>query len=179
MTDSANTDPALTAAVGVGIAEERLTLEAFLDNYRAVLKAKAAGLTEEQARFTSVPTGTSIGGLLKHLRWVEQGWFRHRVHGVPAADLPTPPWTDEDPDADFRLTDTDTLPDLIAAYDAQCEISRETAAAHDLTDTHDHPEMGEVSLRWVYLHMIEETARHAGQADILREQIDGTTGPEI
>jgi hypothetical protein len=70
----------------------------------------------------------------------------------------------------------ETVESLIVAYNAQCELSRETAARFGLDDVVPHPYLGEVSLRWILVHMIEETARHAGHADILREQIDGTTG---
>jgi hypothetical protein len=66
-----------------------------------------------------------------------------------------------------------------AAYEAQCAVSRSIAASHELTDTAPHPELGQVSLRWIYVHMIDETARHAGHADILREQLEAqeeTTG---
>jgi hypothetical protein len=65
---------------------------------------------------------------------------------------------------------------LIAQYDTQCNLSRQVAALYELADTAPHPKLGKVSLRWIYVHMIEETARHAGHADILREQIDGTVG---
>jgi hypothetical protein len=65
---------------------------------------------------------------------------------------------------------------LIAQYDEQCAVSRQTAAKYELDHVVPHPHLGEVSLRWIYVHMIEETARHAGHADILREQLDGTTG---
>ena len=65
---------------------------------------------------------------------------------------------------------------LIAAYAGACEASREVAAGFGLDDTAPHPRLGHVSLRWVYVHLIEETARHAGHADILRELTDGATG---
>jgi uncharacterized damage-inducible protein DinB len=165
------TDPRLSAALRAGIAGERELLSAFLDNYRAIFREKVAGLSEADARRSPVPTGTSVGGLLKHLRWVEQAWFQRVLAGEP--DLP------DRPAAEYVPTAGDTVSALLAEYDAQCEVSRRIAAAHELSDTGTHPELGEVSLRWVYVHLIEETARHAGQADIIREQIDGVTGPEI
>jgi hypothetical protein len=80
------------------------------------------------------------------------------------------------PNATFRIELGDTVEGLIADYDRQCELSRQVAAQHQLADTAPHPHLGKVSLRWIYVHMIDETARHAGHADILREQIDGTAG---
>lgn len=170
-----SSDSDLTAAHRVLVADERASLAAFLDSYRAIMKAKVAGLSDADARRSFVPTGTSIGGLLKHLRWAEQLWFCRGIAGIPADQLPPRPTRD----IEFRMTDGETVADLIADYDAQCAMSREIAATHELTDTFAHHRRGEVSLRWAYLHMIEETARHAGHADILREQIDGVTGPEI
>jgi hypothetical protein len=69
-----------------------------------------------------------------------------------------------------------TVEELVAAYRAECARSRETAARYPLDHTGSHPQLGPVSLRWIYVHMIEETARHVGHADILREQTDGATG---
>jgi hypothetical protein len=157
-------------------AGEREVLETFLDAYREEIKTKLRGLSEEDARRRLVPSVTTIGGMVKHLRWVEMGWFQRTLAAVPPGDLPPVPWSDEDPDADFRLADDDTVESVIAGYDAECARSRETAARFELTDTAHHHSAGEVSLRWIYLHMIEETARHAGHADILREQLDGSTG---
>ncbi|MCU1684138.1 MAG: DinB family protein [Amycolatopsis sp.] len=172
------TEP-LTLAAQATTADERALFEAFLDNYRAVARAKLLGTSESAARKRLVPSATTLGGLVKHLRWVELGWFQRVLAGIPAEDLPPVPWTDEDPDADFRLEPEETVASLIAEYDAQCELSREVARAHQLSDTGLHRTHGTVSLRWIYLHLIEETARHAGQMDILREQLDGAVGPEI
>ena len=83
---------------------------------------------------------------------------------------------DVDPDAEFRLGPGDAVEGLLAEYEHTCASSRATAATFALDDAAPHPRMGEVSLRWIYVHMMEETARHAGHADILREQLDGTTG---
>ncbi len=158
-------------------APERVQLEAFLDYYRLVVAAKLEGVSEADARRRLVPSATTLGGIVKHLRWVEQSWFLERFAGRPADRLPPPPYTDADPDADFRLEDDETVAGVLADYRASCASSREAAAGHDLEETFSSPRRGQVSLRWLYLHMIEETARHAGHADILREQIDGGTGP--
>src|SRR6266542_1466472 len=98
------TDP-LTLAASANAAGERELLLAFLDNYRAVLRAKVQGVSEAGARARLVPSLTTLGGLIKHMRWVEQGWFRRTLDQTPAEDLPAPPYNDEDPDGDFRLAD--------------------------------------------------------------------------
>lgn len=157
------------------VADERTTLDAFLDFYREAVMAKVRGVSEEDARRRLVPSATTLGGLMKHLCRVEVSWFQHRLAQLPAEDLPALRWIEE-PDGDFRLGPDDTVDSLIARYEEQCAISRQIAAEHDLDDVVPHPYLGEVSMRWIYVHMIEETARHAGHADILREQIDGTTG---
>lgn len=156
---------------------ERQTLETFLDYLRDAMVRKARGVSEEDARRRFVSSVTTLGGLIKHLRWVEQSWFAERVDQVPEAELPTPPWTDDDPDADFRLEPDEKLGDVIDEYLLQCARSREIAAKYDLDHTFPSPNgKYSISLRWVYVHMIEETGRHAGHADILRELIDGATG---
>ncbi len=81
-----------------------------------------------------------------------------------------------DRDWEFRFEPGETLEQLIARYETACERSRAVAAAHALDDTVPHKRMGSVSLRWICVHLIEETARHAGHLDILREQTDGQTG---
>ena len=120
-----------------------------------------------------MPSGTSLGGLIKHLRWVEVGAFAEQIGQIPAAELPTPPWTDADPEADLRLEPDEKLHDVIGAYLEECDRSREIAAQHSLDYS---PQGSELTLRWVYLHLILETGRHAGHADILREMIDRTVG---
>jgi uncharacterized damage-inducible protein DinB len=168
--------PALEPNESVSTADERVMLEAFLDNYRAELVRKVRGVSEEDARRRLVPSATTLGGLIKHMRWVELGWFQ-RVLGQRSWDeLPPRPYSEADPDGDFRLEADETLESVIAEFEAQCQRSRESAAGYPLDHTVPHQHMGQVSLRWIYLHMIEETARHAGHADILREQIDGTAG---
>jgi hypothetical protein len=157
------------------VADERTTLSVFLDYYREAVKAKVRGVSEEDARRRLVPSATTLAGIIKHLCRVEVSWFQHRLAQVPAEDLPALRWIDE-PDGDFRVAPNETVERLIAQYEEQCALSRQIAAKYQLDDVVPHPYLGEVSLRWIYVHMIEETARHAGHADILREQIDGTTG---
>lgn len=158
------------------VADERKTLDVFLDYYREAVEAKVRGLSEEEARRRLVSSATTLAGIIKHLTRVEASWFQHRLAQIPSEDLPALRWIDEDPDGDFRVAPHETVESLIAEYEEQCALSRQTAARFQLDDAVPHPRLGEVSLRWIYVHMIEETARHAGHADILREQLDGTTG---
>jgi uncharacterized damage-inducible protein DinB len=157
------------------VADERTTLEVFLDYYREAVKGKVRGLSDEDARRQLVPSATTLLGLIKHLCRVEVSWFQHRLAQIPSEELPALRWIDQ-PDGDFRIAPEETVETLLAQYEEQCTVSRETAARFELDDAVPHPVLGEVSLRWIYVHMIEETARHAGHADILREQLDGSTG---
>ena len=146
-------------------------LQAVLDWHRATLLYKCAGLTGAQlAEHTVPPSGLSLLGLVRHMTKVERTWFRQRFAGEPV-DSPF----GADNQADFARVD----PARAAADYARLteEFVRADAAVANasLDDTFAHD--GEVmSLRLVYLHMIEEYARHLGHADLLREQIDGTTG---
>jgi hypothetical protein len=156
----------------VAAAAERSTLEAFLDHQREEVKAKVRDVSDQEARRQLVPSATTLAGLIKHLTRVEASWFQHRLDQVPADQLPPLQWLANGPDGDFVVAPDESVASLIAGYDAQCAISRATAARHHLDDVVPHPSHGELSLRWIYVHMIEETARHAGHADILREQLD-------
>jgi uncharacterized damage-inducible protein DinB len=157
-------------------ADERTTLEAFLDYYRALMKRKVSGLSEEDASKRLVPSDTTLVGMIKHLTRVEASWFQHRLAQRPVDELPAVKRMFDDPEAEWRIDPGETVAQLIAAYDEQCAESRDAAQRFELDHVVPHPELGEVSLRWILVHMIEETARHAGHADILREQIDGSTG---
>ncbi len=160
--------PDVLASARSAVGSEREVLEASLDLQRAVMKRKAAGLPAPQARRSFVPSATTIAGLLKHLAIVENVWFEQILAQQPA-QLP-------DPDSTFAVAAEETVEDLLAAYDAACTRSREIAAKFELDYTVPQEQLGRVSLRWIYTHMIEETARHAGHADILRELTDGATG---
>jgi uncharacterized damage-inducible protein DinB len=154
-------------------AGERAVLETFLDRYRAVVVSKVAGLSDVDARRSLVPSGTSIGGLVKHLRWVEHGWFQQLLAEQRGTNK-----RDHDRRWEFRLEPDETLAGIVAEYAAACARSRAVAAGFALADTVPHDHSGTVSVRWIYVHLIEETARHAGHIDILREQIDGAVGFE-
>jgi uncharacterized damage-inducible protein DinB len=151
----------------VSAAAERPVLERFLDVYRDNVVEKVAGVTEEQARRRLVPSLSTLGGLLKHLRWVEYGWF-HQLFGARTGSHRR----EHERDWEFVLEPADTVASIVDDYRAVCARSRAIAARHTLDDVVPHDGMGEVSLRWIYVHLIEETARHAGHLDILREQID-------
>jgi uncharacterized damage-inducible protein DinB len=150
---------------------EREVLEAFLDMYREIIRRKVAGLPEEQLRQRLVPSRTTLAGLIQHLTAVEQEWFQLVLAQRPAEEVAGRPADDG-----WALRRGKTADRMIAEYDRACAASREVAAGFGLDDAAPHPRLGHVSLRWVYVHLIEETARHAGHADILREQTDGATG---
>ena len=155
----------------VGASGEREVLETFLDMYREIIKRKLAGLPDAQLGQRLVPSRTTLAGLVRHLTAVEQEWFQLVLAQRPAAETGARP--DDD---DWAVAAGETASSLIAAYDRACQASRQVASGLGLDDAAPHPRLGQVSLRWVYVHLIEETARHAGHADILREQTDGATG---
>jgi len=151
-------------------ADEKTTLVLFLDYLRDRVAAKLDGLADHEAVTPGVPSGTSIGGLVKHMTGVELNWF---VWAYEGADVPT--W-----DHNAPATEDDTAEALIEAYRVAVERANAVVAA---CDDLDRPGVRSLrdnvtapSMRWILVHMIEETARHAGHADILREQIDGAVG---
>lgn len=152
-------------------AGERETVEAFLEFQRESVALKARGLSDADATRHLVPSLTTVSGLIRHLADVERSWYREDLDGEP--DVPTR-YTEDDPDGEFRVSASDSLEGLLADYAAACAESRAVAARYALDDL--CREHGRHSLRWVHLHMIEETARHLGHIDILREQTDGATG---
>jgi hypothetical protein len=154
-------------------AGEREVLEAFLDAHRRVAADKLRGLSEADARRRLVPSLTTPIGLVKHLTGVERNWFQHSVAGRPREEIAGESRGGED---SWVISDDETIDGIIAAYEDACAESRRIAAGLPLEHVLPHERLGEVSLRWVYVHMIREHARHGGHADILREQIDGVTG---
>jgi uncharacterized damage-inducible protein DinB len=149
---------------------EREVLEGFLELYRGLLPRKVAGLGEDEARRSLVPSRTTLIALLKHLASVEREWFGMVLGGRPAGELGIRA------DDGWVVGPEDAVPGVLDEYRQACEDSRVVAARFGLDDTVPHAQFGSVSLRWIYVHMIEESARHAGHADILREQTDGSTG---
>lgn len=156
--------------------DERPMLTTFLDYTRATVHAKCKGLSDDDARRAPLPTSPlmSIAGLVSHLHWVEYSWFQTILLGEDDHG----PWTDEDPDREFRIGVEAPIARLLEDYEAQCARYRELVAGLDLdTRTAKPISTGEpVTLRWVLFHLVEETARHNGHIDILREMADGVTG---
>ncbi len=156
-----------TSATG----SERQVLESFLDGYREIIKRKVDGVAEDKTRARLVGSLTTLAGLLKHLAVAERSWFQRTLAGLSPEQIGAN--SSGRSDESWQVRDDETVADLIAEYDEACARSREIAAGYDLDHTVQHHRLGRVSLRWIYVHMIEETARHAGHADILREQTDG------
>jgi uncharacterized damage-inducible protein DinB len=154
--------------------DERTVLTTFLDYARDTVHAKCADLSDADARRAPLPGSPlmTISGLVSHLRWVESSWIEARLLGGTI----TAPWTDDDPDREFRIAVEIPLAQLLADYRAACARHRELVASLDL-DTPSKGDLAEpVTLRWVLFHLTEETARHNGHIDILRELADGTRG---
>ncbi len=147
-------------------------LPAFLDYHRATLLWKVDGLSEADLRRPLTPSGLTLLGLVKHLAYVERLWFQEVFAGEDVAF----PWTDADPDANWRVGPDESVATILALYRAEVAHSRAITAAADLNDQARRPRGGVQTLRWIVLHMIEETARHNGHADLMREAIDGATG---
>lgn len=154
---------------------ERPMLEGWLDFHRATLLHKCEGLDADRLRQRSAPpSGLSLLGLIRHLAEVERWWFRTVFAGQ--TDLGEIYGDEDHPEADFDdLDGADPDADL-ATLQSEIDLARAAAAGHGLDETGVHPARGAVSLRWIYVHMIEEYARHVGHADLLRERIDGVTG---
>jgi uncharacterized damage-inducible protein DinB len=157
-----------------GAGDERAQLEGFLDFHRDTLLWKCAGLTDEQLRERPVPPSVlSLHGLVRHLADVERSWFRERFAGQDVPDLFG---VADEPGADFlRTAEADPAAD-IALLRGEIQAVKETVRDRDLDETMTGPGGAIYTLRWIYLHMIEEYARHNGHADLLRERIDGATG---
>ncbi|MBT2488836.1 DinB family protein [Streptomyces sp. ISL-96] len=156
--------------------DERASLATFLDYVRDTARAKCDDVSHEDARRAPLPGSPlmTLCGLISHLHWVEYYWFQVVFLGEEDEG----PWTDEDPDREMRIALDVPLADLLSAYDAQCARYRKLVADHDLdTEAQRARDNGKrVNLRWIMLHLIEETARHNGHLDILRELADGRTG---
>ncbi|MEV6347277.1 DinB family protein [Actinoplanes sp. NPDC051851] len=156
------------------VGDERAMLQGWLDWHRQTLLTKCAGLTAEQLRTASAePSNLTLLGLVRHMTEVERSWFRKRAAGD--AELPDAYCSPENRDGDFDdVAGADAAADF-AAFPAEIRLC--DAAVAGLPLEHEFTgRTGRISLRWVYLHMIEEYARHNGHADLLRERIDGVTG---
>jgi uncharacterized damage-inducible protein DinB len=151
---------------------EKQSLHVSLDRHRDVVLWKLDGLDDEQLRRPMTPSGTNLLGLVKHLAAVEYGWFC-QTFGRKTEPLP---FDEDDENADLRVTAEETTADIVAFYGRARAAADEVIVELDLDDVGTAWFGDAVSMRWVLIHMIEETARHAGHMDILRELVDGATG---
>lgn len=147
---------------------EHALLEHMLDRTRAALIDTARGLSEADARRRLVTSLTTPIGLLKHAATAERRWFQRVLLGLEVSECDGHAVPG---DSSFVVADDETLADVIDEFQRASARSREIAADFALDDTRIHPLAGEVSLRCVYLILIEDFARHAGHGDILREQL--------
>ncbi|WP_351231923.1 DinB family protein [Streptomyces sp. NPDC002133] len=158
-------------------ADERTQLVGWLDMQRAIIHWKCEGLSEEDAHRSVLRDSPlmTMAGVVSHLRWVEHAWFEVLFLGRPAGA--SPQFVDEPEDADMMVEGV-PLAQLLHEYERQCAVSNEIIADHSLDDVGKHPDFtsAAASLRWMLIHMIEETARHAGHVDTIRELLDGEKG---
>jgi uncharacterized damage-inducible protein DinB len=156
-----------------GVAPEREMLEAWLEFHRVTLLLKCEGVDEASLKLRPVGTSNlSLHGLVRHMAEVERNWFQRVLRGNGAPFIWVDPQVD---DSELVPLDEAVWPEDLAVWRAECDGSRHAAAAHDLDDTgirRGKPH----SLRWIYVHMIEEYARHNGHADLIRELVDGEVG---
>jgi uncharacterized damage-inducible protein DinB len=170
------TAPAIERVEPDRISGERAALEQWLDYHRATLLMKCAGLTATQLKRRAVPPSTlSLLGLVRHMTEVERWWFRMHANGERLGF----PYDPDQTGADFHDTAGADAASNLEAYRQEVEAARAATADKGLdlvvASRGDHPDRTR-DIRWIYLHMIEEYARHNGHADLLREAIDGSTG---
>ena len=161
-----------------GTADERTMLTGFLDWQRAVTERKLDGLTKEEATRAMTGSGLSVLGVVQHLAWVERSWFQFRFAGEDV-ELVGVGGPSTDRSEQFRLDPGDSAASVLRFYRDEVEQARRiTDAAESLDQLALRPsrDFGTVSLRWILVHMIEETARHNGHLDLMRESIDGRIG---
>jgi uncharacterized damage-inducible protein DinB len=167
------TSPAPSPVDGPQTGDDRPILEGMLAHHRATLLNVCAGLTAEQLATRPLPfTSLSLLGLVRHMAKVERVWFRKRVAGEDVEHLHRFEARD---DTDFNDIDPADAPDAVEQLRDEWELADRAVRGIDFGHTIDGHH-GEMSLRMVYVHMIQEYARHNGHADLLREAIDGTTG---
>ena len=153
--------------------DERTTLMGFLQRQRDLVAWKLEGASDEVLRSVRTPTGVTLHGIVRHLENVERSWFRKVFAGQKDLSFD---WTEEDRDGEWHVPDGVAMADLLAAYARETSLCDEVIAAAPSLDVES--EQRDVSLRWILGHMIEETARHVGHMDLLREQADGAVGED-
>ncbi|MDH6451904.1 MULTISPECIES: DinB family protein [unclassified Streptomyces] len=161
--------------------DERGALLSFLEEQRGGIRRSLLGLTDEQAAAKPSASELSLGGLLKHVAEVEQGWIARAKGEKPAVEREASNWHEC-----FALVGDETVASQLAYWEkvaAETEAFARSVPSLDetfpLPDQPWFPPEGRVSVRWVLLHLIRETARHAGHADIIRESLDGKTAFEL
>ncbi|GGQ07496.1 DinB family protein [Streptosporangium pseudovulgare] len=159
------------------VADERTQLVGWLDMQRALVRWKCEGLSEEDAYRPVLPASPlmTVAGLVSHMRWTEHCWFEVLFLGRPSDG--NPQFDENVEDADMRVEGV-PLARLLDEFEQQCRTSNEIIAAHALDDVGSHPgyRSAGATLRWMLIHMVEETARHVGHLDTVRELLDGTKG---
>jgi len=177
------------AAMPPPIPDERAGLKEYLAAQQYAFHAIAFGLTDEQARSTPSVSALSIGGLIKHVTHCQHGWMERVAAAPDLTESDKRPMEDQAADYgdEFVMREDETLADVLAAFERQnAETIRlvETADLGAAVPIPQHvpwfpKDVPAWSVRWVFFHMIEELARHAGQGDIIRETIDGATLYEL
>jgi hypothetical protein len=159
------------------VADERTQLLGWYEMQRAIVRWKCEDLSDADAHRSVIPTSPllTVAGIVSHLRWTEHMWFEMLFLGGPADDNPL--FDEHTPDGDWTVPGA-SLATLVAEYERQCARSDEIIAAHSLDEPGRNQEYrsGGASLRWMVIHMVEETARHAGHLDTVRELLDGRRG---
>jgi uncharacterized damage-inducible protein DinB len=158
------------------VADERTQLVGWLDMQRALVRWKCEDLKEADERRVVLPDSPlmTVAGLVSHMRWTEHCWFEVLFSGHSFEG--NPQFQEEPEDLDFMVETP--LAQLLDEYEQQCATSNEIIAAHSLDDVGRHPEFrsAQATLRWMLIHMVEETARHVGHLDTMRELLDGNKG---
>lgn len=157
-------------------ADERTTLESWLDFYRSTLALKCEELDDQQLRTAAVPPSElTLLGLVQHMAEVERNWFRRVLVGEQAPPIYRQTTTRAGHDGGFELSEQATYRTAVAIWQDEIAHARRNCESRQLDDTSPFRD-AHVSLRWIYVHMIAEYARHCGHADLMREKVDGATG---
>ena len=154
------------------LGEEKESLQAAIERHRQVIRWKTAGLSDDQLRRPLTPSGMTLLGLVKHLGAMEYGWFC----GTFGRAMEPLPLYENDPDASMRIDPDETTNEVVAFYERACQAADEAIDELHIEDTGTAWFGETVSMRWVLIHMLEEVARHAGHADLMRETLDGLVG---
>ncbi len=147
--------------------DDRVQVEAFMEDYRSALESTLDGLTDEEARSRLVPSATTLLGLVKHVTWMQRIWFEECVGGRSRREIGLV----QSPDESFWLADDDSLVSVTTAYRQACATARAAVVDLSLDAVVTGHRAGPRTLHWVYLQVLRELAHHCGHADILREQI--------